>query len=330
MANRSPNFCSILQLPPELLYEILQLSRPDDYEVLMLTCKAIYEIGTPLIEEHNFCKSWHLLQSVIYNTPEFRFRGVFTLLLRLLELPPTSQWWTLRYVKNVTWHGGILPIPQEITPMEILNRVKSEEPWLFQTVAHINASLTNIGISHDRFLLSQNDDRNDDRNDDSGSWRSPPTMASRYRIIGLLLFSNLKWLTIDCVYCPEIPAIIDKHRGDVYFQQLQVLQIKRAHSDTLKDLMPFLLLPKLKSLIMDSLQGYIRSEDGSSIVWPKWPYRDRKSKLEQVTFFKADADTNCVMDILSHLLSLRTFVWENNPQFWYPEDWGIDEDFQRH
>jgi hypothetical protein len=292
----------------------------------MPTCKAIYEIGTPLIEDHNFCKSWPRLRSVIGHPPELSFRGVFTLLLRLLELPPKRQWWTLRYVKNVGWHGGIFQMPQEITPMEILNRVKSEAPWLFQTVTHLNASLTNIDVSHNGFLLSQNDDRNDDRNDGSEAGEARPQWFPG--IIGLLLFSNLKCLTIDCIYCPEIPAIIDKHRGDVYFQQLQVLHIKRASSDTLRDLMPFLLLPKLKSLIMDALDGYIRSENGNSIVWPNWPYGDRKSKLEHVTFFKANADINCVMDILSHLLSLRTFVWENNPQFWYPEEWGIDEYYQ--
>ena len=144
-------------------------------------------------------------------------------------------------------------MPQGITPIGVLNRVRSETPWLFQTIEHINATLTNIDVSHDQLSL----DGKGDRNGESEAGDIHPQLFPG--ITALLLLSDLKWLTIDRPYCPEIPAVVEYHRGHVYFQQLQVLHIKNGHSNTLQHLRPYLLLPKLKSLIMHTLREYIPS-----------------------------------------------------------------------
>ncbi|KAG9251952.1 uncharacterized protein F5Z01DRAFT_258593 [Emericellopsis atlantica] len=44
---------SLLSLPKEILRLIMQLSRPDDFESLMLSCKRVHEAGQVFIAEHN-------------------------------------------------------------------------------------------------------------------------------------------------------------------------------------------------------------------------------------------------------------------------------------
>lgn len=44
---------SLADLPQELLLQTLELTQPYGFESLMLTCKPVYEAGTPLLERHN-------------------------------------------------------------------------------------------------------------------------------------------------------------------------------------------------------------------------------------------------------------------------------------
>jgi hypothetical protein len=331
----------MLELPQELLYYILQqtlLTAPDDYEALMLSCKQIYMAGTPFLEEHVALRKsinqigirrhphGHRQRTrpvngwVKFTSPEFHFNGVFLLLIYLLDVPPATHQRLLSYVTRTTWSGGCWGYrkePLSVTLISVLDRIKSEAPWLFQTVEHIIETLTHMNINVNKDMDQVWHDYNDDHNK-----LYCPYPRFFPGVTGLLLLPNLKRLFIKHMrYLPEIPAIVEHDRGQLYFQRLEVLHLKDfgVTSNTLLHVRPYLLLPKLKSLIMHSLRKYVHSQERSPVVSLAWPYGDKTSNVEHVTFFNADVDCCCLADMLSHLTRLRTFVWENNPQFW---DWN--------
>jgi hypothetical protein len=72
-----------------------------------------------------------------------------------------------------------------------------------------------------------------------------------------------------------------------------------------------LLLPNLKSLIIYTLEDRQPLVDGREVIKFEWPYRDKKSALEDICFYKAGTETPSISNFLSPYLFLRSFVWEN-------------------
>lgn len=82
----------ILALPNELLLIILDLSRPYNFEKLVLSCKQICAAATPLIRCHNFWRKYYNFEfgsKTVRSIPELLAK-----LQRIPKLLRTSSIWT--------------------------------------------------------------------------------------------------------------------------------------------------------------------------------------------------------------------------------------------
>lgn len=308
----------LLRLPTELLVEIIQLTRPDSYEAFMLTCKTVHRAGARLIQEHSLCKTLSFLPSAPGSPGHGIINGQFTFLHQLLEIPKFRQYWILEYMNNVEWYYESSPRDKSPPEVETLERIKSSAPWLFQRIRDVFKDLKDLDFHNDDFFLIGH---NDYRMIDMGFETIFPS------IIGLLMLPNLKSLIFDQFGATQIPAIVARYSGEVYFQQLQEICIKSAGNQkedqtTLNYIAPLLLLPRLKSLTTYELDGYwipFMQEENKETIRFEWPYGDRKSTVERICFQKADADIDSVANFLGGLTELRSFEWKNNPQWWIPK-----------
>jgi hypothetical protein len=117
-------------LPFELLIRIVNFSRPNSFESLMLSSKTIYEAGSVLIEDHNFCKRWEDCDYI----PECRadpHRHLHTtsttsIFRKILETPRNVRPWILEYRSKVF----LSRFASALYDPELMSRVRSELPWI--------------------------------------------------------------------------------------------------------------------------------------------------------------------------------------------------------
>jgi F-box associated protein len=310
----SPNSCPILRLPQELLLEILQLTRPDDFEAFMMTCKTIYQVGAPLIEEHNFCKTWRVPDDSGYlKGLHIRMSGSFTFFLHFLGLPSSTQNNVLQYWMKVNWRGGFYPEPEGMTESAVLQKVSLEAPWLLQQIQAINKDLQCLKLCYDEVIFDAEFEFEDSPIENAwpGITNSSRALSLFPDLIVLLLLPNLRSLKIEGYVNKGILGLIHHQNGERYFQQLRKVYIKDHNPKSLIQIAPLLLLPNLKSLVIWGLEDREPRADGREAIVFEWPYGNKKSVLENICFYQAGAEALSLYNFLSPCLSLRSFVWEN-------------------
>lgn len=58
MIENSAQSAAILHLADELLFDILDISRPDSFQSLRFTCRKLCDVGKSLLEVHGFCLAY--------------------------------------------------------------------------------------------------------------------------------------------------------------------------------------------------------------------------------------------------------------------------------
>jgi hypothetical protein len=271
MADISSIYSPILQLPPELLLEILQFSQPNGFEAFMMTCRTTYQVGAPLIQEHNFCKTWTVFDE-FWNFPGYlRFRGLFRFLLRLLELPSSRQRSILQYWSNIEWVGGFYPKPEGMTETAVLQKVALEAPWLLKRIQEINKDLQSLKVCYNEVLFEDEFEIGDHRIESARPGIANVDTDSRASslipdLIGLLLLPNFISLKIDDRGSREILGLVHHQNGELYFQQLRKIYFKGVSQKPLNQIAPLLLLPNLKSLIIYTLEDRQPLADGREVI----------------------------------------------------------------
>jgi hypothetical protein len=295
-----------LGLPTELTYLILRLTSGEDFEALMLTCSTIYQIGAPLITEHKFCKSWTPNFESVPSPAYYELRSVAYMLDQVIELPLDRSQKILQYVQKVYWVDDTLRSIWD-NPFSLgRDTIHLKAPWLHQKFEQIASAISDIKFSTDGCLLFNANEQVARRR------------ASELEVlpagIALLLFPNLKRLFIGTPLPSAIPMLIDHFRGDVYFQNLRVVSFTWTGTtgNTLQDMAPILLLPKLASVILYNFYGWADENDGKNrSVFLKWPYGNRNSNVTNWTFMESRADSGSIIDFLTQFSPLKTFVWED-------------------
>jgi hypothetical protein len=325
MAGLQSTYIPILQLPPELLFFLLQLSRPNDFEALMLTCKTIYQVGALLIQEHNFCKTWPVFyesrQLPTFNEPRrlpgyLEFKGLFRFFQCLLEIPASRQSRILQYLSNIEWIGGFYPKPEGDTEIAVLKKMALKAPWLFKRIQAINKNLQRLNVCYSQVLFEEDFEVKDSgpsiaQQGSENVYTDSKASSLMPDLIGLLLLSNLISLKIDDSGSQEFLELVRHLNGELYFQQLRKIYFKGALQKSLNQIAPLLLLPNLKYLIIHNVEDRQPLVDGREAVTFKWPYGNKKSTLENVCFYNSGAETSSLSEFLSPCLFLRSFIWEN-------------------
>jgi hypothetical protein len=323
MYSDTGNEHGILRLSDELLFDLLQLSRPDDFEALVLTCKRFYSVGFSLIEDHNFCRKWPMQQLQTTEDRHIIIRGLFDFFLQLIELPSSKQKWGFSYLERLYWYGGIHPTADHITPKQVLKRIGSEATWLQNQMVCIYETLQGVDFGHVSSSLEPLDKLNTNESAKPDSLNSSNELlpSEFYRVVPLLLFSNIQSIIFKHYPrlrpysgAPSISAIIHHFKGQRYFQQLRKIHIQEDFICTFNDIAPLLLLPQLKTLITEVLDDNMIGDIGMKVH--NWSNGNHQSGLEQLAFFSADSDSKCVEEFLRPLKLLHSFAWTDfKPDF---------------
>lgn len=89
-----------MALPNEIIYRIINQTRPFGFENILLACKRTYEVGQRLIPDHTFCTRW----ARTYEAPGEL--GMWTssvlILPQILSAPSNVQQWLLLYIRQLT------------------------------------------------------------------------------------------------------------------------------------------------------------------------------------------------------------------------------------
>jgi hypothetical protein len=307
----------ILQLPNDLLFNLLQLSRPSEFEALMLTCKQVYAVGASLVKEHNVCKNWPRQHLIVSNTGHIVINEIFQFLLDLTRLLSSRQRWLLSYFEKVYWNGGVYQ-SDHVTPSEVVRKIDSEGGWLQRQLMLVYDSLEGVNFEHIASAMGPVDmlRASESLATDHLEVLNGVLPSEFYEVIPLLLFHNLQSLVAARYPIlrsrgdrPTISAIIHHCDGRLYFQNLQTIRIHETMKCTFSDVDSILLLPQLKTLITENLRG-TADEDGEVKVY-EWPYGNRQSKLEQLVLHTANETSSSVGAFLKPLKLLRAFVWED-------------------
>jgi hypothetical protein len=116
--------------PTMILAQILNESRPYEYESLMLTCKQIYSAGSYFMKDHNFCKNFnrqverykeHIDKSWVST------QSPVELFERLLDTPPAFQGWLTHYSTGISIDGSLPRVDYELITMQ---KIREQVPRL--------------------------------------------------------------------------------------------------------------------------------------------------------------------------------------------------------
>jgi hypothetical protein len=316
MCRDTRNEHGILRLSNELLFDLLQLSRPNDFEALVLTCKRFYSVGFSLIEEHDFCRNWPMQHLQTTQDRHIVIQGIFDFFLDLIELPSSKQKWIISYLERLCWRGGIYPTARYLTPKGVLGKIGSEATWLHNQMKCIYENLRGVDFDDVPSSLEPLDELNANESVKPHNLNNSNELlpSEFYRVVLLLLSSNIQSLIFKHYPLlrpyddtPSISAIIHHSQGQRYFQQLRQIHIHNDFTCTFIDITPFLLLPRLKTLIADKLEDNVIDDEGIKVY--DWPNRNHQSGLERLAFISADSDSKCVEVFLGSLKLLRSFAW---------------------
>jgi hypothetical protein len=141
-------------LPGELLCQILELSRPGDFENFMLSCKQVYYAGSTIIRDHSLCKSLEIsLASNLVGPLDSEDSSITSLLMPsfrhylcnpylffrgLLELPAETRinaLWYLERVALVPDRPANGETPPDLDGLA-LHALKRHSPWLYRALEH--------------------------------------------------------------------------------------------------------------------------------------------------------------------------------------------------
>jgi hypothetical protein len=332
----------ILDLPAELLYQIIGFCRPDGFESFMLTCKTILSIGSGFTEEHAFCKKW--VSRTGYDRNEFKhklFRHLFEILESWMQLQPQRRTSIFQYIKQieVTRSYQLYDVGKM---QKLFMQLKEEEPGYLQLFQKLLQQVWNLELyceTHGQLQIPCI----------LGIELGPKgTCFERYKIaihpleevyrsffpeifdsVVLGILPNLQSLILSpCVHdlasnAPGICFLASRDLNKLCYQNLRELYIHSQWILTLDDAASLLELPLLETLIMDKL----RDEDIADCDGEENHLSTQmrtKSPLKRLVLFDAKASPERLGQFLTLISRLEVFFWEAAPDT-IPSTPSLDE-----
>jgi hypothetical protein len=316
----------LLSLPNELIYRVINHKRPFDFENMLLACKHTYRLGKPLVNDHKLCKSWMLRGKHGFPTVEDE---PFKVLEQLLAAPSRLQSWALVYIKSVSLSYCL----SRMEPPEcgrILTSIQEQAPWLAEALHELGIACPEMEENREVFVFPVANDLDlyssfSDDDLDSFLYTELESATAKieygpnpefYRVAALTLFTNLQQLFITSMpivgSTKTLPWLVYRNHGRHIFQQLEELKLQATTSTTLNDISSWLLLPRLRALLVVGIGKPTPMTENESV--PSCTSRDgeQQSRLEYLVFLKATANVDAIGEILKGLASLRTFIWEDD------------------
>ncbi|KAI1410557.1 hypothetical protein F5Y13DRAFT_167404 [Hypoxylon sp. FL1857] len=299
---------SLLDLPPELLRQVIVESMPEGFESLLLSCRPIYDCGKSLIALHNTRKEeWEHVDFDKY----FDYMPAFSWLLRVTDEPVL-----LRYIKSANfrsysevslifgrlqWDDAALNrIKKFIEESPYLRKAEHVDPQKWADMAFDNVGSFNRYLSlMTTFFLTL--------------LPNVETLALSEAVINFVIQPSTG--TQRHNFVPEVWSVMEAIRETAEANpkgaslgKLTELRIERLNSYTpeldLQTLSPFLVLPNLITLYVSSC---VAIGDGPVGAGYRWHYPDISSGLRTIDLQCTCMDITSLSQLLSHTPHLISF-----------------------
>ena len=287
---------NLLNLPTEILRDIVNFSRPDGFENLSRTCRLVFDIAEPLIEEHNRYKAYSA-SDLAEDT--LSYSQVF---YDVLKHPLKARYVTyLRYWRH--------PDPD----------LESYPPEPGQDVADkLRHFLNQSACIIDRVMSSMQADGSPQTGvpDDLTYWHRG-LMAAYPEFLPsalLLLLPNLKSINfknICLVAGTYLESVLNVLAQDAIaykahsLSHIRIVYIVEDDGVDFQCLAPFLALPSLKKLVGQFLEA--------DTLHPnyRWPYGSWPSNVEQIEMSRSAIGASQLRQILRPMSHLRVFKYHH-------------------
>lgn len=316
---------SLLSLPNELIYNIIDFTRPDGFENILLACKHTYAVGFPLINERSLGKRWasYAIQGRGFGsqpTAVLQFQQI------LAATPKQVREWIGLYINQINLRRDSSRFRSRTFFSTNPNRQTSIPSWLrdelYQLVNDVpeldperRASLAAKEVASDQGLEWHYD-----------LWLSLSGRCCAYgtftQIPVLFLFTNLRRLSLQAMTVPfdkflkkrsfvdshvVLAGIIRRHHGQRYFQQLEELKVNENSESGIKYLSSWILLPKLKALMVHGLNDIGRNTETMLAINLPAGF---KSSIEHLVLSRVKLKEETMRKLFTHLNGLQTLVWQ--------------------
>lgn len=330
----------LLDLPNELLLQILDTSRPNEFEHFVLSCKHLHHLARDLIVEHNrLKKDFGSLRLICYSGSSShsresrRFAGhAMMLLAKLSDMPLAVQ-----YIRRLDF-GRCDELPEGRTIEEFMTDLERCETGCFA----MSESLRRVGVEADDWCDAVSDKsvvssstHNTDGLTSREKARYFETLGDRAFIVLLLHAVNLRQLHIhhrtrmtffnDRSYVSAIEKLARSDVGERSDQNPRMIQpasrplgrlevLGPWRSDTefgtpVQAIAPFLLIPSLKKIVGFQYCAAGDRQAGLRDQWYwtyDWPYRC-ECAIEEIELSQSAISPVNLREFLKPMQSLRSF-----------------------
>jgi hypothetical protein len=297
----------LLDLPTEILYEIVECSRPLDFESLLLSSKRLYHIGERLIPAHEYCKSW---VSKIVVSPRV---SSMEILDGVQSADSNHQQWLFQYITHLSYDGLDMSMSnanQFLEQVEKVEYIMEQVDRIVQVIPEFQNLRRASTASGDKYTSWEPELK----------WanfvRVDAPKVNMYELAFLILFSNLKLLSLG-----ELPtswpgfsldlAMKQYHKnGATLFRELEALHLKQATCTSWQAIFTWMKLPRLRCLFVSrpvappDRQGFVDH------LSTDWPYGVDESLLDHLVLLEATVNVEVVVIMLERIRALQSFMWE--------------------
>jgi hypothetical protein len=303
---------SIVDLPEDVLYLILDLCRPDGFESAMLACTRFYFAGRPLIRKHEMYKKY-ASDPILNITPNGRLviHDMNDFLGYISSVPAKHQLEVLRYFKDLVFFSNDFHtlLCNKSTTVDFWKRC----PDVYEALCEIAQQLTNGEPYADiQEYLSIYTDADWDLSRIQNFF---PAEASVLEALMLPLFSQArsivfvdgpKWLGNSS---SALPVLITKLHGTSFLKNLDELFVKNMRQYECCKLE--LLIASLLSLKTLAIEGLSWEDDdhGSVDSFAAASHKESASKLGRLAIYYGSWRAEQMGVLLQRLPALKTLVF---------------------
>ena len=303
---------SLLSLPNEILLQIVEDSRPDDFEHLTQTCKLLHNIAKPLNKEHKHFK--HLYSSPMLGSSSHSEKDCNEILFEALLDPLAARYpkYLRCYDKEIRFFNKPL-IHYCLDNRDVVKEFLHKSTFLKRATFPIGPKMvdpTDVPAFHH----------------DLAKWENNVKAGISQFVITalLLLLPGLEDITLspsefEREYFDSVMDIVarDAIAGMVHpLSRLRSINIQycddcfndgspmQIESGTpIQTLAPFVALPSIRRIVGQRLEG-----DGSRY---NWPYDGHLSNIEELIFLKCSVDPPQLYSLLQPMYRLRVFRYSH-------------------
>ena len=306
----------LLDLPTELLSQIVYSSLPLGFPSLLLTCHRIYDVGAPLLPLYHKHRNWHGYDNY----------HAFHVLENLMRDAPAQELDSniaLSCIQATRCHK--MDLETVAKGPDVLYNFSRAMPVLFSRYRRTLQHLIELGLDNTERVLGSDAKiralhgeglvKLDGGNEAFGRRRIiARAISPEHHILAaaaICLFDGLESLSVDATMMQPLTQVIGRLQGQTYLQALRGLKIE-GHSVSTKDLCVWLLLPRLRHIGVDDLgdHAFWRSGPGFGFFTDTFERDNFTSRVQELQVSHSTLPMDVVGRLVAKFPELLSFLWK--------------------